>query len=51
MYSANKLIDEWDGTLNNNPCQSDVYFYIINYKGILPNNTNQTIKGTLTLMR
>lgn len=51
IYSANKLTDEWDGTLNNNPCQSDVYFYIINYKGILPNNTNQTIKGTLTLIR
>ncbi len=51
IFSANNLNDEWNGTMNNNPCQSDVYFYIVNYQGILPNNTNQTIKGTFTLIR
>ncbi len=51
IYSANKLTDDWDGTFNGNPCAMDVYFYLINYKGILPNNNNQIIKGTFTLIR
>jgi gliding motility-associated-like protein len=51
VFFTNSLTSEWDGTFNNNPCQGDVYFYIINYAGKQNNNETKTIKGTITLIR
>lgn len=49
LFESNDLLNRWDGYYNNNPCQQDVYTYVIIYQ----DNKNRYFQktSTFTLMR
>jgi gliding motility-associated-like protein len=49
VFSSNSILSHWDGTYNQEPCASGVYFYVLNASS----NTGRQYKlhGTLTLLR
>lgn len=49
IFTSNNINKGWDGTFDGNPCQEDVYYYIVDYT----NNDNEVrqLKGNFTLIR
>ncbi len=49
IFTSNNVNKGWDGTFDGNPCQEDVYYYIVDYT----NNDNEVkqLKGNFTLIR
>lgn len=49
VFSATNIIDKWDGSQNNKPCEMGTYFYLIKAKSL--NGEPVTFKGDITLVR
>ncbi len=49
IFTSNNVNKGWDGTFEGNPCQEDVYYYIVDYT----NNDDEVrqLKGNFTLIR
>jgi gliding motility-associated-like protein len=49
IFTSNNVNKGWDGTFDGNPCQEDVYYYIVDYT----NNDDivKQLKGNITLIR
>lgn len=50
IFETSDLMGSWDGSYNNKPCPSDVYFYKLIYKGLMEEE-EQSISGNVTLIR
>ncbi|MFZ4796197.1 MAG: T9SS type B sorting domain-containing protein [Bacteroidia bacterium] len=49
LYTSSDLTKGWDGNFNGNPCEEDVYYYIVDY--ITNNGEAKQLKGNFTLLR
>lgn len=49
IFTSNDVNKGWDGTFDGNPCQEDVYYYIVDYK--TNDNEAKQLKGNFTLIR
>lgn len=49
IFTSNDVNKGWDGTFDGNPCQEDVYYYIVDYK--TNSNEIRQLKGNFTLIR
>ena len=49
IFTSNNVNKGWDGTFDGNPCQEDVYYYVVDYT----NNDDEVkqLKGNITLIR
>jgi gliding motility-associated-like protein len=50
VFETDNQNTSWDGTFKGTPCSNDVYFYKVNYIGLIDTELI-TITGTLTLLR
>lgn len=49
IFTSNDVNKGWDGTFDGNPCQQDVYYYVVDYK--TTDNDAKQLKGNFTLLR
>ncbi|MFA9215436.1 MAG: T9SS type B sorting domain-containing protein, partial [Candidatus Methylacidiphilales bacterium] len=49
IFTSNDVNKGWDGTFDGNPCQQDVYYYVVDYK--TTDNEAKQLKGNFTLLR
>jgi gliding motility-associated-like protein len=49
VYSSNNPNQAWDGTFNGEPCNMDVYYYLI--KGVIGGKKDFMLKGDISLLR
>ncbi len=50
VFSTNNLLEGWNGTQNNKPCEIGVYVWHLNYK-MLNETKEHYLKGNVTLIR
>jgi gliding motility-associated-like protein len=49
IFESTDKHESWDGKVNGNPVQEDVFFYIIRYTGY--DSSNNTLSGNFTILR
>jgi gliding motility-associated-like protein len=51
IFTDNDSGSGWDGTMDGNPCQMDVYSYIVTYTITGEDGGSKQISGTVALIR